>query len=92
MKMPEGSEAERRDFQRVAEDCEQLLGPEIELRALELTRGADVVLRLKYGLGTTEWTSEGEGETVIAAHADLREQLVLDRIRLGVRALVKQSP
>lgn len=91
MKMPEGSEAERTYFQRVAEDCEQLLGPEIELRALEMTGDADVVLRLRYGLGMAEWTSEGRGETVIAAHAALRERLVLDRIRLGVRALVKQQ-
>jgi hypothetical protein len=91
MKMPEGSEAERLYFQRVAEDCEQLLGPEIELRALRRTSDAAVVLRLTYGLGPAEWTSEGVGETVIAAHADLRDHLVLDRIRLGVRALVKQQ-
>jgi hypothetical protein len=61
------------------------------LRALEVAGGADVVLRLRYGLGTAEWTSEGRGETVIAAHADLRDQLVLDRIRLGVLAMVKQQ-
>ena len=91
MKMPEGSEAERHYYQRVAEDCEQLLGPEIELRALERTSDAAVVLRLRYGLGPAEWTSEGNGETVIAAHADLRDRLVLDRIRLGVRAMVKQQ-
>jgi hypothetical protein len=91
MKMPDGSEAERHYYQRVAEDCEELLGPEIELRALELAGDAGVVLRLRYGLGPAEWTSEGRGETVIAAHADLRDQLVLDRIRLGVRAMVKQG-
>jgi len=86
MKMPGGSEAERHYFQRVAEDCEQLLGPEIELRALELAGGADVVLRLRYGLRTAEWTSEGHGETVIAAHADLRDQLVLDHPPRGSSA------
>jgi hypothetical protein len=88
--MPEVSEADHHYIQRVAEDCEQLLGPEIELRGLELDARAEVVLRLKYRLGPAEWTSEGHGETVIAAHAALREQLVLDRIRLGVRALVRQ--
>lgn len=91
MKMPDVSEADQHYFQRVAEDCEQLLGPEIELRGLELDAKADVVLRLKYRLGPAEWTSEGHGETVIAAHAALRDQLVLDRIRLGVRALVRQA-
>ena len=90
MKMPEVSEADQHYFQRVVEDCEQLLGPEIELHALELRANPEVVLRLRYRLGPAEWTSEGHGETVIAAHAALREQLVLDRIRLGVRAMVRQ--
>jgi hypothetical protein len=91
MKMPDVSEADHHYFQRVVEDCEQLLGPEIELRALELRANPEVVLRLRYRLGPAEWTSEGHGETVIAAHAALRDQLVLDRIRLGVRALVRQG-
>lgn len=90
MQMPNVSNAEEYYLQRVAEDCEQLLGPGIELRGLELVANADVILRLSYGLGPADWTSEGHGETVIAAHAALREQLVLDRIRLGVRALIRQ--
>ena len=90
MRMPDVSDADQLYLQRVVEDCEELLGPEIELGALELDPKADVVLRLRYRLGPAEWTSEGHGETVIAAHAALREQLVLDRIRLGVRALVRQ--
>lgn len=89
--MPVVSEADQHYLQRVAEDCGQLLGPEIELGGLELDADADVVLRLKYRLGPAEWTSEGHGETVIAAHAALRDQLVFDRIRLGVRALVRQA-
>jgi hypothetical protein len=88
--MPDVSEADRRYFQRVVEDCEQLLGPEIELSDLELDANAEVVLRLRYRLGTASWTSEGHGDTVVAAHAALRESLVLDRIRLGVRAMVRQ--
>jgi hypothetical protein len=90
MKMPEVSEADRHYFERVVEDCERLLGPEIEMSRLDLESNAEVVLRLRYRLGSAAWTSEGHGETVIAAHADLREQLVLDRIRLGVRAIVRQ--
>ena len=91
MRMPDVSEADRHYLGRVAEDCEQLLGPGIELRGLELDANSDVVLRLTYRLGQAEWTSEGHGETVIAAHADLREQLVLDRIRLGVRVMYLQA-
>jgi hypothetical protein len=91
MSMSEVSDADRHYLQRVAQDCAQLLGPEIELSGLELDAKADVVLRLRYRLGQADWTSEGHGETVIAAHAALRDQLVLDRIRLGVRALVRQG-
>ena len=90
MQLPDASDAEQRYFERVAEDCEQLLGPGIELDELELDANGDVVLRLRYRLGRAEWTSEGHGESVIAAHAALREQLVLDRIRIGVRALIAQ--
>ena len=78
-------------FERVAEDCEQLLGPEIELHALEVAADRDVVLRCKYRLGKADWVSEGQGDTVIEAHAALRDALVLDRLRLGVRALYKEN-
>ena len=93
MQMPIASEADQQYFERVAEDCEKVLGPGIELRGLEvdaneLTANAEVILRLRYRLGVADWTSEGHGETVIAAHAALREQLVLDRIRIGLLALV----
>jgi hypothetical protein len=91
MKMPDVSEADQHYFERVVEDCDELLGPEVELQALEVDPGAVVVMRLRYRLGTAVWTSESSGETVVAAHAALREKLVLDRIRLGVRALVKQQ-
>jgi hypothetical protein len=89
MRLPGDSEAEDHYFERVVEDCAELLGPGVELDALELDQATDTVLRLRYRLGREEWTSEGHGETVIAAHADLREELVLDRVRLGLRALVK---
>jgi hypothetical protein len=91
MRLPTGSEADRHYFARLAQDCEQLLGPEIELRDLEVVADADVVLRLKYRLGRADWTSEGHGETIVEAHAALRDQLVLDRIRLGVRAMYRAS-
>jgi hypothetical protein len=90
MQMPNVSNAEEHYLQHVAEDCEQLLGPGIELRGLDLVANDDVILRLSYELGPANWTSEGHGDTVIAAHAALREQLVLDRIRLEVRALIRQ--
>lgn len=87
MRMPDASDADRLYFQRVAEDCEQLLGAGIEVDALDLDENGEIVLRMSYRLGPAEWTSEGRGETVIAAHAALREALVLDRIRIGLRAI-----
>jgi hypothetical protein len=87
--MPEVSESEQHYLRRVVEDCEGLLGPGIELRGLDLDSNAEVVLRLRYRLGPADEISEGHGETVIAAHAALREQLVLDRLRLGLRAVLR---
>ena len=82
MQLPDGSDAEQRYYRRVVEDCERALGPGIELQGLEQATDGDVVLRLTYGLGSVDWTSEGHGVTVVAAHAALREQLVVDRIRV----------
>ena len=87
MQMPGVTDAEQHYYELVAEDCAQVLGPGIELRELELDSNGDVVLRLDYRLGPVDGTSEGHGETVIAAHAALRDQLVVDRIAIGVRAL-----
>jgi hypothetical protein len=82
------SDADQLYIERVAADCLDLLGPGMELTGLVLDRNREVTLRLSYRLGTTDWTSEGHGPTVIAAHVALREQLVIDRIRVGVRALI----
>ena len=91
MQMPDVSDADEIYLCRVVEDCEELLGDGIELRRLEVDANGEVVLRLSYRLGPADQTSEGRGESVIAAHAALRQQLVIDRIGLGVRALYKQS-
>ena len=81
------SDADQHYLERLAEDCLELLGPGMELTGLALERDGGVTVRLSYRLGSADWTSEGHGPTVIAAHASLREQLVIDRIRVGVRAL-----
>ena len=81
------TDADQLCIERVALDCLDLLGPGMELTGFALDRGEEVTVRLSYRLGSADWTSEGHGPTVVAAHASLREQLVLDRIRVGVRAL-----
>ena len=82
------SGAEQTYFERIVEDCEQVLGPGIEIRDLEFDSNGDVVLRLRYRFGSADVTSEGRGETVVAAHGALRDTLVLDRLRLGFRELI----
>ena len=90
MQMPDVSDADEIYLCRVVEDCQELLGDGIELRRLEVDANDEVVLRLSYRLGPADQTSEGRGESVIAAHVALRQQLVIDRIGLGVRALYRQ--
>ena len=60
----------------------------IEPCGIDRDANGEVVPWMSYRPGTAEWTSEGRGETVVAAHADLRQQLVPDRIRIGIRAMV----
>jgi hypothetical protein len=82
------ADADRGYLERVAEDCQLILGPGIEIRELRLAANDGVVLCLRYRLGAVERTTEGHGETVIAAHAALRDRLVGDRIGLGFRAII----
>jgi hypothetical protein len=48
------------------------------------------VIRARYRLAKEEAMTEGRGESLIEAHAGLREQLVVDRIRLGAQALIQR--
>ncbi len=90
MPLRDVSNAEQQYLARVVADCAELLGPGIEPDDLELEVAGEVALRLRYRLGAATWTSLGVGETLIAAHAALREQLVIDRIRLGFTLLVDE--
>lgn len=92
MQVADITDADRAYLERLADDCRRILGPEIELQNLELATNDEIVLRLRYRLGNADWSSEGRGETVVAAHIDLRQGLVLDRIRLGVKALYRGVP
>jgi hypothetical protein len=85
------SEADDRYLAEVAEDCRSILGDGIDLLELRLERGGDVRLIARYRLGEEEWESTGAGETAIAAHADLRASLTIDRLRLGYSVLVGRT-
>jgi hypothetical protein len=64
---------------------------EIRLRELSLVGGEATVLRARYTLGSHEGSTEGRGRGVVAAHADLRERLAVDRLRLGAVALIERG-
>ena len=88
MSVPSLDDADRRFLERVAEDCRELLGGQIELRELSISREAMTVIRARYALTGAEATTEGRGESLVDAYAGLRERLVIDRIRLGAQALI----
>jgi hypothetical protein len=83
------SEAEDRYLAEIRDDCAMLLGRGIELVGLEREDGPQVRLVARYRLGDTVWASAAAGETVVAAHADLRARLLLDRVRIGFTALTR---
>jgi hypothetical protein len=86
------SEADARYLEMILEDCGRVLGAGIDIERVELETNDEVVLRLRYRLGTregsSEGSSEGRGESLLAAHTALRQRLVEDRIALGFRAIV----
>ncbi len=88
MHVPEINDADERYLEEIARDCERVLGAGIEIERLELDANGDVVLHLRYRLGTTARDSEGRGSDLLTAHAALRQRLVEDRIALGFQALV----
>jgi hypothetical protein len=83
------SEAEDRYLAEVGHDCEAVLGRGIELLELESEK-LDGAIRLvaRYRLHDRPWESDATGENLIAAHAALRAQLLIDRIRLGFTEFV----
>lgn len=85
------TEAEARYLDRVIEDCVEVLGPGVDIDDVEVVEEFGVVLRLRYHLGRVSWSSEGHGPSVTAAHADLRQRLVLDRLRMATVAVVRSA-
>jgi hypothetical protein len=87
------TEADRRYLERILADCAELLGPGVELDDLDaIDIGLEkVVIHLRYRLGDVAWSSEGRGSTIIEAHADLREHLVIDRLRMATAAVFRAT-
>ena len=78
------SEAELRYVEAVGEDCRRILGPGMSLVDLEIEEGpSSTTMTVTYRLDGWEGWSAAAGESVVEAHAALREALVVDRIKLG---------
>ena len=88
MQQPTITDSDERYLDRILEDCVRVLGAGIDIEHVELEANDEVVLQLRYRLGSFEGTSEGRGDTLLAAHAALRRRLVEDRLALGFRAIV----
>jgi hypothetical protein len=81
------SEAEQRYVEAVAEDCRRILGPGMELVDLEIEEASRTTrMTVTYRLDGWEGVSSATSESVVGAHAALREALVIDRLRLGFSA------
>lgn len=88
MPQPTISDAEARYLEEIARDCERVLGAGVEIEPLEFETDGDVVLHLRYRLGTVSGASDGRGADIFTAHAALRRRLVEDRLALGFQAVV----
>ena len=42
-------------------------------------------------VGGVSWSSDGHGGSLTAAHADLRQRLVLDRLRMATVAIYRSA-
>jgi hypothetical protein len=77
-------EAEGRYLVEIADDCRVMVGPGAVL--LGMTRDdtkQGVRLTVRFELDDEVWESAIVGETIVDAHANLRNELLIDRIRIG---------
>ena len=91
MMLPKVDDAADRHLEDVVTDIVALLGPGIELDQLAIVAddSCPVTLRATYRMADAGCESLGRGESVIEAHARLREAIIEDRIGLGLRVLVR---
>ena len=81
-------DADARYLATIADDCLGILGDGFEIDDLVWDQNNGPRLTLRYRCGGLEAESTATGETVIEAHAALRRQLVIDRVRLTFTAVV----
>jgi len=85
------TEADDRYLDEIAADCRSAVGPGGTV--LELTRvrrvPTSVELIARVQVGDTVWESAATGDTIVEAHARLRDRILIDRVRFGFTSLVE---
>ena len=77
-------EAEGRYLTEIADDCRGMLGPGTVLLGIARDDAEQGVrLTVRFELDDQVWESATVGETIVEAHAHLRQKLLIDRIRIG---------
>ena len=85
------AEADARYLETIAEDCLRILGDGVTMDGLTWDDDLGSRLTIRYRLGDREGESSATGETIVAAHAALRNQLVVDRVRLAFSSVVQPA-
>lgn len=84
------SDADAQYLAQIWEDCEDCLGPGIELLDVRReTTDQGVRLVARYLFGTRHRESAAVGESMLAAHSVLRARILFDRMRFGFSDLVE---
>jgi hypothetical protein len=84
------ADADDRYLAEIGRDCEAVLGRGSTLLTIERHNVSDgIELLVRYRIDGWEAETTESGETVVEAHARLRERLLFDRIRLGFTILVE---
>jgi hypothetical protein len=84
------SEADERYLRDIRTDCAGWLGAGAELvdvRRQATHAGVTLVARVRFG--NREGESSRVGDSLLAAHSALRAQILIDRIRFGLSAIVQ---
>ena len=79
-------------LEAIADDCRRILGPGVCIDDLVVDQASPgTTVTIRYRLDAVSGESVGRGDTVVEAHAALREALVVDRLRIGFEVVVEPS-
>ncbi|HEY8636586.1 MAG TPA: hypothetical protein VIL81_04905 [Candidatus Limnocylindrales bacterium] len=68
---------------RILIDCRELVGPFVKFEDLDVEMNDEVALRVAYRIGEARGVTEGRGQDLFDAHANLRSQIARDWIEVA---------